>query len=208
MLLLFACGPSTKSDTSEVVESQTPAIEEQASDAVSEESVLAGFTLREPTDDEINEFGVIEELEDAGYPMFNLTVAFPERQTSSNFSLNAEIASLSHDINAYRDQYATIYYESNESTEVLDILLGGNSLLGEYAPEDHEGLTRFDGVLSGADRVSGDLPSKIQIEGEEGALTFEYYVDAATVAANGKAVTAYYYQRYVDTITYMALSED
>ncbi len=199
--MAFACSPKTSED-------KTEATEEEQSDAKEVVEEPVGFQPREPNDDELNEFGLISELEEAGYPLYNVTLSFPERGMSSNFSLNVESASLSHEISMFRDQYATIYYESEESNEVLDIIFNGRSLLGEYAPEDHDGLENLTGVLRGASSVSGDLPGKLTVEGEDGTLAFEYFVDEATMTANDQQVTVYYYTRYVDVITYLELSKD
>jgi hypothetical protein len=200
-LLVLACSQTT-------TEGDGSAEEQPMKVENPEPEAPVSFSVREPNDEELNEFGIIEAIEDAGYPMYNVTVSFPERQMSGNFSLNAESASLSHELSAYQDHYATLYYESEESNEVLDIIFDGKSLLGEYAPEDHEGLTRFDGVLKGADRESGDLPASIKVVGAEDELDFAYFVDAATVGANNQPVTVYYYTRYVEVITYLELSEN
>lgn len=204
LLLLTGCTPKT---TEQANEGSTP--QGTAPASIDEAPVLpAGFTVRAPADEELNEFGIITGLEEAGYPLYNVTVSFPERGTSSNFLLNAEKASLSHEVNAFAEKYATIYYESETSNEVLDIIFEGKSLSGAYEPGDHEGLESFTGVLRGASSASGDLPTKLAVEGEDGALPFEYFVDAATMTANDQAVTIYYYTRYLDAITYLELSAD
>ena len=45
---------------------------------------------REPTEDEIREYGIIKTIEDTEYPMFVVTVEFPERQTTAYFNINIE----------------------------------------------------------------------------------------------------------------------
>lgn len=205
LLFVVACSPKTNEQ--QVEEATHPVGEEQTSEE-EEPDAPVGFTVREPNDDELNEFGMITDMEDAGYPLYNVTIAFPERGSSNNFSLNAEEAALSHEASAYLEKYATIYYESEESTEVLDVIFNGQSLLGEYAPEDHEGLESFTGILRGASSASGDLPSELKVEGEDSTLSFEYFVDEPTMTANDQSVTIYYYTRYVDVITYLELSEE
>lgn len=199
LLLVSSC-------TSNKIDNEKTTEEPEVSSEVIE--TPAGFAVREPGDDEINEFGIITTLEEVGYPLYNVTVSFPEREMISNFSLNVESASLSDEISKFQNQYATIYYESEETTEVLDIIFDEKSLLGEYAPEDHEGLERFDGILKGATSVSGDLPNTLKLEGEDETLTFEYFVDTETIAANNQQVSVYYYKRYVDFITYLQLSQN
>lgn len=199
--LVLACTSKTSENTNEATTDEPTMTSETADEP-------EGFVSREPNDDELNEFGVIAELEEAGYPLYTVTISFPERGMSSGFSLNVESATLSDEISKFQGQFATIYYESEESTEVLDIILNDQSLLGEYAPEDHEGLERFEGTLKGATSESGDLPGTLQIEGEEETLVFEYFVDTATIAANDQQVVVYYYKRYVDIITYLERSVD
>lgn len=207
MLTLMSCNTQPSETTSEK-ESTTEGNTEIDTKDTKTPDEPSGFNVREPGDEELNEYGLITVMEDAGYPMYNVTVSFPERQSSNDFTLNAENTALSHEVNAFQDKYATLYYESNESNEVLDIIFEGKSLLGEYAPEDHDGLTKFEGLLKGATSESGDLPSELKIEGEEETLVFEYFVDAETMAANDQQVTVYFYKRYVDEITYLELSVD
>lgn len=206
-LVLMSCNTQPSENTSEETTTMQVKPETETTDTESSNEP-AGFVVREPGDEELNEYGLITAMEDAGYPMYNVTVSFPERQSSNDFTLNAENAALSHEVNAFQDKYATLYYESNESNEVLDIIYDGKSLLGEYAPEDYKGLTKFEGVLKGATSESGDLPSVLTIEGEGETLAFEYFVDVETMAVNDQQVTVYYYKRYVDEITYMQLSVD
>lgn len=168
----------------------------------------SGFTVREPNDEELNEYGIITAIEDSGYPMSMVSVSFPEREMNFDFLLNEEDVMLSHGLMEFLDQYATIYYEIIDSNDIMDIIFEGQSLLGEYAPEDHEGLEKFEGTLKRATSASGDLPSTISVAGENETLDFEYFVDEDLIAINGQKITVYYYQRARELITYMELSVD
>lgn len=166
---------------------------------------------REPTDDEIGEFGIVKHLEDAGYPIFIVTMEFPERQTTADFLLNVEASSLEYDEwLKLQGSYATIYYTSEDEVNVLDIEAEGKTLLGEYAPDDHEGLTAFTGILHGADEPTpGDLPGLFSVtNAKDEEVEFEYYATEAEVLWNEKEVTIYYTMQGRERITYVSPSEN
>ncbi|PLX10430.1 MAG: hypothetical protein C0598_10430 [Marinilabiliales bacterium] len=164
----------------------------------------------EPSDDEIQEFGIITEIEDSAYPVFNITVEFPERQLQAGFYLNIEAINLQMDeLYELLDKYATIFYTSDEDNDLTDMKLDGISLFGEYAPEEDYSSDNITGILSGAESVTmSDLPGKIYITDENNRIfEFEWYVDEMMVKANGKKVTAYYYSTYRNSITHIIPSE-
>ncbi len=217
LIALVACSPKS-SDQAEASQTEPePAPEEQVAESLGpgEEvtdarspQVHSWFTAREPGDEEIREYGIITEMEDSPYPMFNISVSFPEREMSASFSLNAEGASLSHNIGDFLDQYASIYYEIKESNHVADIIFNDQSLLGEYALEDYEGFERFEGILRGADSESGDLPGTLTIEGDNENFEFDYFVDSVLMEVNNQKIMVYYFERVDSEITYMELSTD
>lgn len=211
--LFTACqSPSTPVATeTEQPVLETPAVEQE--EAVNEPAVETATDQewpREPTDDEIREYGIITSIEDSPYPMFSIDVEFPERQTSASFSFNVEESPLDMEaLMDFQEQYATIYYIIHESVDVFDIHANGTSLLGEDTPESLEGLKVVEGILGGADHTSGDLPSEIYVEDEQGKrLTFEYFVSDVEMAMNGKHITIYYLFRYRERITYLEKAED
>ena len=166
-------------------------------------------TTREPTDDEIREFGIIKDVEDGPYPNFVVTVEFPERQMEANFSLNIEMLSQTHsELIEMKGSYATIYYLDEEDNMLADIHFEGNSLYGEYAPELDDSFDNFSGTLSGADtETGGDLPDTITITNTYGmSMSFKEFITTEIAAKNGKEVTAYYYIKYNQTITYLEKS--
>lgn len=166
---------------------------------------------REPVDDEIRAYGIIQKAEDQGYPMYGVTVEFPEKQTREDFNINLEAIGIAPDsLHAMEGKYATIYYTSEMEEMLMDIHLDGASLLGAYAPPNNPEWTEITGVLKGADEVTpGDLPGKVSITDKSGkTMHFDYFIDEATVGANGKEVTAYYDMRVMNNITYMHVAEE
>lgn len=164
----------------------------------------------EPSEDEIQEYGVISEIEDSAYPVFNITVEFPERQMQATFYLNIESISLDMEsLYKLRGKYATIYYTSDEENDLYDMKLDGNSLFGEYAPEEDYSTNNIVGILSGAEAITmSDLPGKIYVTDKNGRqFLFEWYVDEMMVKANGKTVTAYFSTKYTNKITHIIPSE-
>ena len=66
------------------------------------------YTNREPTDDEIREYGIIESIEDGQYPMFVVTLEFPKRKTKASFNLNIEaISQTSSDLDSLIGKYVS-----------------------------------------------------------------------------------------------------
>lgn len=162
-------------------------------------------------DETLNEFGLIENIEDGAYPFFVVTVEFVERQMKINFNLNIE--SVPMDVNQLYEavgKYASIDYTSELEKSLLDLHYDGSSVFGEYAPEFDSEWNKFSGLLSGADQqTAGDLPDTITITAGDGQkMNFESFIDADMVKANGKTVDVYYYQRGVNTIVGLEVSED
>ena len=166
----------------------------------------------EPGDEEIREFGIIETIEDGGYPFFVVTVNFVERNMKHDFNLNIEAIDMDmEELATLTDQWATIYSTANIENFLYDLQYKGESVFGEYAPEKTDpSWKKITGVLSGAAEVTaGDLPDTVTVTSEEGTtLNFDIFIDAETVKANGNQVTAYYVIRGVNTITHIQPAED
>jgi len=161
--------------------------------------------IQEPTDDEIQEFGIISNIEDSGYPMFIITIEFPERQMTLDFNLNIEAISLDMgQLYELQNKYITFYYSSDEDNDIHDIFFNNSSLLGEYAV-DIDGCKKIKGILSNADsETMSDLPDVFFVTDEEGyRVAFTYYITQKLVEANGKEITIYYSSRYFNNITYI-----
>tara|TARA_R110002073_G_scaffold313380_3_gene485310 strand:- start:18677 stop:19324 length:648 start_codon:yes stop_codon:yes gene_type:complete len=164
----------------------------------------------EPTDNDIREFGIMENAEDGGYPFFVVTMNFVERNIKHDFNLNIEAISLTNEeLDKLKGKYATIYYTSEDENDLSDLHFKGKSLFGEYAPEMDTNWKKTTGVMTGADRLSGDLPGKVTVTDADGKkTTFEVFIDDETMKANGKTVTAYYTIKGVDKITHIEPSSE
>ncbi len=165
----------------------------------------------EPSDDEITEFGIITEIEDSAYPVFNITVEFPERQMQETFYLNIESISMDMEgLYKLQGKFATIYYTIDDEYDLYDVKLDGKSLLGEYAPEEDYSSDKVTGILEGAEKETySDLPGIISVTDEYGRkYNFEWFVDELMVKANGKKVTAFYSTNSTTKITHLIPAKD
>lgn len=164
----------------------------------------------EPGDDDIREYGIIERVEDATYPFFEVTLNFVERNMKQDFNLSIESISLTDsELYKLKGKYATIYYTSDLVNDLVDLHFEGKSLFGEYAPDMDSSWKKITGTLSGAESVSGDLPGKITVTDSEGQkIEFELYIDDETIKANGKTVTAFYTLEGVNTVTHIEPSSE
>jgi hypothetical protein len=183
LFLLMSCTFSnTQSAATETKDSSS-----QIVNSPSEESVIS--------DDEIQERGILKEIEDSGYPFATLTIEFPERKFSETFTLNfEEVRSVVNPsvLNKWKGKYVSFRYTSQITNALLDIQKNGKSMMGEYAVEVTPEMSKIVGILEGANQeTAGDLPSKITI----GTLSFEFFVTKAMVEANGTKVVGYYEER-------------
>ncbi len=157
----------------------------------------------EEIDDELQQYGIIESIEDGAYPMFIVKVNFPKINYKTDFNLNIESISLNIlDLEKMKGSYANIYYTSDEENNLYDIYFEGKSTSGEYAPEIDGSEKKITGILSGVNSLSGDLPSKIYVTDSDGKKTeFKWYVDEDILKLNQKTVTVYYNTKYSKNIT-------
>jgi hypothetical protein len=190
-LLLAACQkappPAAATPTAAASAPETPA--RPASPAASPSN---------PPNGVFNLVGVVTKVEDAGYPMFALTV-LPDGQTETiGLLFNNEAASRPKDleISAFEGKRAAIAYTRKPQLDLVDLTLAGKSLLtrqpGEVVGKPEASVT---GKLAGAKKLSaGDLPDVITVTDAAGKkFEFEMFIsDKPVVAANGKEVTASY----------------
>lgn len=145
-----------------------------------------------------NLIGVVTKVDDAGYPMFVLTV-LPDGQTGAvSLLFNNEEASRPKDlqIESFEGKRAQIAYTRKPQLDLVDMTLAGKSLLtrepGQIAGTPEATVT---GKLSGANALSaGDLPDVIKVTDAAGkTYEFEMFIsDKAVVAADSKEVTVGY----------------
>lgn len=161
-------------------------------------------------DDAIRDYGLIEKYTDGAYPMYIVTVDFVEKNFKMDFNLNIEAVSIDpQTLDNLVGKYASLYYTSEWVEDINDLYFDGKSLSGKYAPELDEEWSIFKGTLTGAETLSGDLPSLITITNSDGeSMNFEWYVDDEVLKANKQEVTAYYSGRAINTIVQIEPSKN
>ncbi len=159
---------------------------------------------REAKEDEIHEYGLIKNIDQGIYPMYNVYFEFPERRIKKGFTLNIEtLPQTAEDINSKIGKYVTFYYTSNLTPSIMAIEHNG-SLINTNLELDPT-WNKVKGTLTGADAITpGDLPDNIAILEKGGVLhLFETYIDQELTNLNDKEVILYYYNREENKITYI-----
>lgn len=207
LLFVFSCQNNPKKDSE--IEAQTEEIESAEIIEESDDIYIDDVVDRDPSDEELNEFGLVNLVEDAGYPFYYLLIEFPERQMEIYFQVIVENLNYTgSSLEELKGKYISFYYESDLENRLSDILSNGASVFGEngYHDEDMYSVT---GILSNAEEVSqGDLPGFFTITTNEGeTLEFEYYISEEIVTINNTEVTVYYTIEDLYRINYIRLSE-
>jgi hypothetical protein len=157
------------------------------------------------SDDGINEFGLLKEVEDSGYPIATLHIEFPERNFSEYFSINLEeVKGVNMGIlQKWIGKYVAFTYNSDLMNALVDLQINGKSVVGAEPVELGQNVQKVLGVLRGATKVTdSDLPSTISITtAENQKLLFDFYITPEMVKANGRKMTAYYEEVTTNTIT-------
>ncbi|GAM96921.1 hypothetical protein U91I_00542 [alpha proteobacterium U9-1i] len=139
--------------------------------------------------------GVVNQVEDQGYPRFTFAVQ-PESGNPVGLYLNAE----SHadlggkEPSSFAGQPVIAYYTTADDPLVVDVVnASGAAVFGENIPASAEDLT-VTGALIGAEATtSSDLPDVITVTDAAGAAhTFEMYIMPELAGANGQQVTVRY----------------
>lgn len=208
-LLFVGCKNETATPQDTSVENSLETIEAVAGEEL--RVAVDSAEDREPTDEEIRGYGILKAAEDAQYPLFIVTIEFPEQQSQADFNVNIEAISQTTDyLNSAIGKYVSFYYEDTSEHIVMDLQKDGVSLYGDAAPEIDASLKSITGVLQGAEtETAGDVPDTITITTtDDKALSFKEFITPEIVANNGNQVTAYYYMNYNQTITYFKQSEN
>lgn len=206
ILLLFYLSCTTKENNRTQAKSDST-----ASAATQMDTSMSATDDPIGSDEEIQELGLLKEVEDTGYPMASLTIEFPERKFTEYFSINLE-AVKGADINKLRawvGKYVSFRYTSRLTNTLLDVQSDGKSVLGADAPEIKPAMKKIEGVLKGADEETpGDLPGKVSItSADNNTLTFAFFVTKEMVEVNGKKVVGYYEERPENVIKAIKLSK-
>lgn len=210
---LFGCQLDNKKNKEvkeqQVTETAQEIQEEKSPEIV--EQVAEVDPFREPTDDEIREFGLVKEVEDGIYPIFTITIEFPEREMKHSFNVNhGALSGFTGDLFSLIGKYISFYYTEDWENDLIDMHLNGKTLSGESAPEMDSEWESITGVLSGAEQTTqSDLPSIINVTDIDGNIVnFKYYVEEDMLKANGKEVQVYYSFKGVSNITHISPLED
>lgn len=155
--------------------------------------------IPEPTGEEIREMGLLKQVEDSGYPFFNVLIEFPERQFEEYFLLDlSQVTNLDPGtLNKAVGRYVSFNYTSNIINALMDMRKDGNSLLG-LNPEDlPDGLERATGILTGAGSpTESDLPTRISVnDPHEFSLEFDAFVTPEMAEAEGNIVEVFFEKR-------------
>ncbi len=170
-----------------------------------------GTEVREPTEDELREIGRVVAIEDGAYPMYSITIDFSRAQMQRSMGFNIEESELdAQGLMALKGKEVEIYYTSELEHTMVDMVVDCESILGESAPDQLEdGTKELFGILSGAESLSGDLPTEITITASDGgSVSLKEFVFDEMVQANGKEVTVYYITSGVDMITLLRELKD
>jgi hypothetical protein len=186
-----------------------------ASDTKASTNSTAQVVAAEPTaesaanGDGLKETGILKEVEDSGYPFANLTIEFPERKFQDYFTVNFEETKGAElqTISKWVGRYVSFIYTSDLTNSLLDVQVGGKSLVNEEKIELSPDTKKVTGILNGAnEETPGDLPGKVTITTNDNTvLSFPFFVTKELVNANGKSVTGFYEKRTQNTITAIKL---
>lgn len=153
--------------------------------------------------EEIQEMGLLKQVEDSGYPFATLTIEFPERDFQESFTINLEevqgvdLGSL----NKWIGRYVRFTYTSSIVNALLDIRQDGKSLLGVSPEELPDGLKKISGTLDCPNEPSGDTPGILTIsDAHAESLTFDFFIIQEVIEAKGQLVEGYYDTRTENVI--------
>ena len=153
----------------------------------------------EEDDNTLIEAGLLESIEDAGYPLFIIHINFERQKFEKDFTINIE--ELSTNINALEQsigKYVTLTYEIEEVNNLLEIITAENeALIGDFAAEDLANYSKTEGILIINDTIQGDLPKSIEFEDEMGKkFVFKAYLNPKIIAKHKQRVTVYYQEEF------------
>ncbi|MBU6341674.1 MAG: hypothetical protein KGS48_09295 [Bacteroidetes bacterium] len=147
----------------------------------------------------LSDTGVLQQVEDAGYPFVSLCIEFPEDNYSEYFSLNLEffedldMGSLTEMIG----KQVTFEYDGEVDLALFELVYGDKHLLDSNMDLNGPDIHQITGRLSNAEApTEGDLPNEIYVVTEE-EITYEFlsFITPEIVEANGQIVTAYFEER-------------
>lgn len=179
--------------------------------ASNQSSLATPKSLETLVEDGINEFGILKEVEDSGYPLATLQIEFPERKFPEYFTINLEeVKNVNMGLlQKWIGKYVAFTYNSNLTNALVDIQINGKSVINTEPVEFSKNTIKVLGVLKGASKVTeSDLPSTISIStANNQKLLFDYYITPEMLKINGRKVVAYYEEVVSNTITKIKVSK-
>lgn len=165
---------------------------------------------RSGADDILTEIGILSSVEDGAYPIYSITLEFPEREMWASFTVNVEAVAV--DTNAlyeHVNETISVDYTSDIDLSIIEMELESGFLNGTENREDLRDYKSASGLMQDASVTMGDLPGTFYLEDAEDNRTyFEDYVTEEMVAGNGRQVTVYYYERFVNNVTAIRLGDE
>ena len=154
--------------------------------------------------------GVLTAADDAGYPMYALTIT-PAGGAPTSFLLNNEAAEVAGPIGEMVGKTVTAETETVPSTTVIDLVAGGKSIAfpdGQKPEIDTSKALSITGTLSGGkEPTASDLPDELTVTAKDGAkVSFEWYVDDVMAKYDGKEVTLTYLVEPQTNVTKIGLA--
>lgn len=204
VVLLLASCESPKKEVSTFTEASDAAVPEN--NVLQEQQDQLDRALGE---NELREYGRVLAIEDGVYPMFVVSVEFPEKGTFEEFNLNIEAVDVTvEELQEMNGRYVTLYYTSEIESYLHELTSEGKVILDSKAIDP--GWKEVRGILEGADEeTASDLPGSIAVLTDEGGrVEFPCYITPEMVEVNGAEVTAVYAERGVETITYLRVKAE
>jgi hypothetical protein len=158
------------------------------------------------TNDVINELAIVRKVEDAGYPMFNVTFYFIDREEVETTYVNREgIMYAGSSLSALVGKTVRVSYSNKNDISVMAFYQDTDG-----QEEANPNWKLIKGIVKGAESVTtSDLPDQVTIEAADGSnIVFDYYIDTDMVSLNNKTVTAYYTTSKTKEVTALELVED
>lgn len=160
-------------------------------------------------DDILTEIGILSRVEDGPYPIYSITLEFPKREMQASFTMNVEAISV--DTNAlyeHLNETISVNYTSDMTLNIIEIEMESGFLKGTENRDELRDYKSASGIMQDASVTMGDLPGTFYLEDAEDNRTyFEDYITAEMVTGNGRQVTVYYYENYINNITAIDLGD-
>lgn len=154
-------------------------------------------------------FGKVTNVEDAGYPIYLITLSVTEGDKQANVlevNLESGMGVNAGDVSGLVGKWVRVNYEKETFNQVREISHNSKNLLNPKTPP-LAGGNPFGGTLSGAEsETQGDLPDYITVTNSNGRKKmFEVFITPELAAANGKYVLVYYSEVVRNKVTNIAV---